>query len=280
VENLVWGWKILQRTLARFGRERAAEAAASMAFYGLFSLFPLLLVLVATGSSILHHPQAQEQVLEILMEAFPFSVQIIEENVQKVLNVRGSVQLFGFLGLAWSATGAFTVLTRNINRAWPNANRHNFFKMRLMAFLMLAVMIGVLVILLVANTFGRLLPQEIGGLASLLVSLRYFSHFAMWVLAFITLSWLYRWIPNTEVLWSEAAWGALTASVGAVVVTYGFSWYLVSERGISNYNLVYGSLGTIVALMFWIYLLGLIVLFGAHLSSTIAYFQRLKSPGA
>jgi len=259
-------------TFLCFGQERAAEAAASMAFFGLFSLFPMLLVLVAVGSMLLESSQAQEQVLDILMQAFPFSVEIVEENIQKVLKMRGSVGLFAILGLAWSATGAFTILTRNINRAWPNANRRNFFKTRLMAFGMLAGMAAVMILLLLASTVTGLLSQNVNGIALIIVLLRYFSHVVMWLLVFVTLLWLYRWIPNTEVAWSEAAWGALIASFVAVLVTSGFSWFLGS--GFANYNLVYGSLGAIVALMFWIYLISSIILFGAHFSASVAQRER------
>lgn len=261
--------EVTRHTFLRFGQERAAESAASMAFFGLFSLFPMLLVLVAMGSSILESPQAQEQVLELLMQAFPFSVAIVEENIQKVLEVRGSVGLIAMLGLAWSATGAFTILTRNINRAWPNADRRNFIKTRLMAFGMLAGMAVVMILLLVANTVTGFLLQSVNGIASIIVFLRYFSHIVMYLLIFITLLWLYRWIPNTEVAWSEAAWGSLIASLAVVLVTSGFSWFLGS--GFANYNLVYGSMGAIVALMFWIYLISSIVLFGAHFSASVAW---------
>lgn len=267
---------VIKRTIQRFGKNRTPEAAAGIAFFGLFSLFPLLLILVGMGSSILNQPQAQEQVLHTLMEAFPFSVDIVEENVQKVLRARGTVQVFGWLGLAWSATSAFTVMTRNINQAWPNADRHNYIKMRLMAFAMLAGLVFVTGVLVVSNTVIRFLPQNLVGIASLFVSLRYFSHVVIWILMFITLLWLYRWIPNTNVLWSEAAWGSLTATSGSVLVTAGFSWYVGSGSGLTNYNLVYGSLGAMVALMFWIYLLSFIILFGAHLSSSIAYYSRIR----
>ena len=267
---------VVKRTIERFGKLRSPESAAGMAFFGFFSLFPLLLVLVAMGSSILHNPEAQNQILDIIMEAFPFSVKIVEENIQKVLNARGTVQLFGLLGLAWSATSAFTVLTRNINLAWPNADRHNYFKMRFMAFIMLVGVASVVIVLVIANTIINILPQNLAGLATLIISLRYFSRVIIWLMTFIALISLYRWIPNTEVLWSEAAWGALIGSLGTVLATSVFTWYLTSGRGFSNYNLVYGSLGAIVALLFWIYLLSIIVLFGAHLASSIAYYTRIQ----
>ena len=245
-----------------------------MAFFGLFSLFPLMLVLIATGTSILDDPLAKEQILEMIMNVFPFSLKIVEENIQKVLNIRGTVQFFGLLTLAWSATGAFTALTRNINRAWPNATRRNFLINRLMAFLMLGVILVVILTLLLSNTIINILPIDTNGVAILMNSLRYFSRFMVWLVTYLTLLWLYRWIPNTDVTWSEAAWGSLFASLGTVIVTTGFAWSI--STGFSNYSLVYGSLGAILALMFWIYLISVIVLFGAHLSSSVAYYDRIS----
>lgn len=63
---------ILQRTAQRINEERAAEAASSMAYYGFFSLFPLLLVAVVIVSSVLENTLTQDQVLDVLLQAFPF----------------------------------------------------------------------------------------------------------------------------------------------------------------------------------------------------------------
>ena len=268
--------EVIGHTFLRFGQERSAESAASIAFFGLFSLFPMLLVLVAMGSSVLESTQAQEQVLNILMQAFPISENVVEENIHKVLAERGSVGMIAMLGLAWSATGAFTILTRNINRAWPNADRRNFIKTRLMALGMLAGMAIVMVLLLVANAVIGSLTQSTNGIAWVLVSLQYFSHAVMGLLIFTTMVWLYRWVPNTKVAWFEATWGALIASLAAAIATYGFSWFLGS--GFANYNLIYGSLGAVAALMFWIYIISSIVLFGAHLSASVAQVRISRKP--
>jgi len=263
---------IIQRTATRIGEERAAEAAASMAYYGFFSLFPLLLVIVAVVSTVLEDTTNQEQVLDLLLQAFPFSSDLIEENIQQVLNARGSVGLIGLVGLAWSAMGAFTVLTRNINRAWPNTKVRNFIKMRLISLAMLAAMIGGLISLFIFNTVMRFLPKNINEAAEKASSLQAFPYFLMGLMLFTTLLVLYWWLPRTKVRWKEAAWGALVGSIGISIVTTGFTWFL--ESGLSNYNLVYGSLGAIVALLFWIYMLSLIIFAGAHLSAAIAYIRR------
>jgi membrane protein len=263
---------IIKRTAKRITEERAAEAAASMAYYGFFSLFPLLLVTVVVVSTVLENMLSQEEVLKFLLQAFPFSNDLIKENIQQVLNARGSVGLIGLVSLAWSALGAFTVLMRNINRAWPNTKVRNFFKMRLMAFLMLAAMLTGLISLFIFNTVSRFLPADINQIAAKVSSSQNFTSVMLALLLFSSLLVLYWWLPSTKVRWREAAWGALIGSIGISIVTTGFTWFLGS--GLSNYNLVYGSLGTIVALLFWIYLLSLLVFVGAHLSAAIAYVSR------
>jgi membrane protein len=83
---------------------------------------------------------------------------------------------------------------------------------------------------------------------------------------------MYRWVPNTRVKWSEAFWGALVATPAGEIATDAFSWYL--STGIVRYELVYGSLGTVVVLMLRIYIGALITLFGAHLSAAVARHRR------
>ncbi|MFZ2536724.1 YihY/virulence factor BrkB family protein, partial [Methanothrix sp.] len=80
---------------------------------------------------------------------------------------------------------------------------------------------------------------------------------------FIAFTILYWWAPKVDVRWSDAAFGAFVAALCWELSKMGFAWYL--ESGLSNHMLVYGSLGTVVILMLWIYLSGLICLFGAHL---------------
>jgi membrane protein len=79
---------------------------------------------------------------------------------------------------------------------------------------------------------------------------------------------LYRWVPNTTVPWRAALWGAGVAAPLWEMAKRGFVWYLSS--GLARYSLVYGSLGTVVALMFWLYLSASITFLGAHLTAKVA----------
>jgi membrane protein len=270
---------IIHDAFRRFTDVRAAEAAAGIAFYAIFSLFPLLLALIAAGSFVLESEQVQQWVLDLVAEVFPVAQQLIKRNIRGVLELRGTVGIIALIGLVWSATGVLTALARNINLAWPEAEPRSFVEDRVVALGMVTILAVLLVISSLSNTVFNVLARfrvPIGG--GLFV-----DETPLWttllnsvprVLIFLAFLGLYHLVPNTKVSWSEAFWGALVAAPAGEIATNAFSWYLSS--GIVEYELVYGSLGTVVALMLWIYINALITLFGAHLSAAVARHGRSK----
>jgi membrane protein len=269
---------LLMRALRSFNAVDAAEGAASMAFFAIFSLFPLLLLLVAVGSYVLESQHAQQKVLDLVGRGFPISRTMIEKNVRRILELRGTVSVVGMISLLWSASGFFSTLAYHLNRAWPEAALRSFLKSRVLAIGMVAGLAGLLALSVIANAVLHLLPRLFpfwGELSSIPASLwKPLSDLVPFFLILFLLWGLYRWVPNTKVRWSEALVGALVAVLGVEVTTIAFAWYLGS--GLAGYELVYGSLGAILALMLWIYLNGLIALFGAHLSAAVAEQTRLS----
>jgi len=269
--------EIVKETVESFSETRGSEAAASMAYYALFSLFPLMLALVAAGSFVLDRQQVFQEVVNLVSNAFPISQNLIEENLRQVLKLRGAVGLIS-LGVAlWSASGAFTILTRNINRAWTEAPPRSFLESRLVAL----GMVGSLAVLLVISLF---LSTALNVLSRFQVPLvdaeslygkpiwTAMSNLVPWLFIFLLFLALYRWVPNAEVKWSAAFWAALAVALAWELAANAFAWYVGS--GLARYRIVYGSLGTVVALMFWIYLSSWIIIFGAHLSAAVARHAR------
>ncbi|MEW5957508.1 MAG: YihY/virulence factor BrkB family protein [Chloroflexota bacterium] len=271
---------ILISTLRSFSHARGAEAAASIAYYALFSLFPLLIFLVVLGSLVLESEQVQRQVLNFVAEVFPASQDLVARNIQQVLRLRGAVGLIGIVGLLWSATAVFSALVRNINRAWHTAPPRNFLIGRLMALTMVGGLAVLLLLSFLATTAIRLLSHfEFllwGGVPITQTSTwAILSRLIPWLLTFLIFQGLYRWVPNTEVKWSEAFWGALFATTAWEFTKAAFRWYISS--GLASQQLVYGSLGAVIALLVWIYLSSLITLLGAHLSAAITHYNQAKS---
>jgi membrane protein len=260
---------VLKNALRTFSETRASQAAASLSYYAFFSLFPLLLVLISGGSYFLNSQEVYQDVTQFLQEAIPVSTQTINENLQQVLNVRGTVGIIGLLTLLWSASGVFTNLAYNIDLAWPGAPRRNFLEKRLVGLGMIAGLSGLLILSLSFDSITNLIPiLKIASASPSTLSLwRLLSSLGSWLTIFLLFLALYHWVPNTEVGWVATFWGALTASIAWKVATAGFSWYLRS--GLGRYQLVYGSLGAIVALLFLIFIVSMITLFGSHLCAAI-----------
>lgn len=271
---------ILRTTIQRFSQERGPEGAAGIAFFTIFSLFPLLLVLVAIGSFVLESQVVQSQVVDLVRLAFPLNPDLITNNIQQVLEQRGSVGVLGVISLAWSATGAFGMLIRNIDRAWPKTDPRGFLQGRLVGLGLVAGLLALLFISSITATIIELLSQfsePIFG-SDFIQSFPTFgilTNIVPLVVSFFIFLGLYRWIPNTEVRWRAAFWAALVASIAWVITTNAFTFFFSS--GVIQYQLIYGSLWSIVALMLWIYLNFLIILFCAHLSASI---HRFLTPDA
>jgi membrane protein len=94
------------------------------------------------------------------------------------------------------------------------------------------------------------------------------------VFRFIIFWVMYQWIPKALVKPSEAFWGATFAIILTELITVIMNWYLSSQW--VRYELIYGSLGRIIALMLWIYFSSYVILFGAHISSAVGVLFRKR----
>ena len=205
----------------------------------------------------------------MVQSVIPVSFDLIGKNLQQVLDKRGTFGIIGLLTLFWSASGFFTNLAYNINLAWPEASKRNFFEKRLVGLLMVVVLSGLLLFSLAFDWVTSLIPflAKIRAITWSQGLLATFSHLGSWLMIFLLFLSLYRWTPTVKVRWMATIWSAITVSALWKIATVGFSWYL--ESGLGRYQLVYGSLGVIVALLVLIFIDCTLALFGAHLSAAI-----------
>ena len=267
-------FSILENAVRTFTEKQAGQASAALAYYTFFSIFPLMLLFIAAGSYFLDSHQVFSTVTQFIQQALPISRAIINENLEEILQERGTAGIVSLLILLWSASGMFTNLAYNINLAWPRAARRNFLQNRLVGLWMIVGLIGLIALSLILSWLTARLPFlsfDSKSPANLLL-LRIISALGSWLMIFLVFLTLYRWIPTLRVPWRSTFWAALIASLAWKAVTTGFGWYLAS--GFGQYQLIYGSLGAIVAFLFLIYIISWITLFGAHLSAAIASWEN------
>lgn len=262
----------LRRAITSYNDQRGSEAAASMAYYAFLSLFPLLIFLVAAASLLLEQERVYTQLRILLEDFFPLPSEVLKENLDQILQLSASVGVIAFATLLWSGIGFFSVLSHHINRAWPDARLRTFLGLRVMGLKIAGVLLLLLILSVILSLGTNLLPripliQLLSGGLFFTSGWQWFSNIVPWLVSLLFFFGLYRGVPNTHVRGRAALIGALVASVAWQVLTQGFTWYLGS--GVASYEVIYGSLGGVVALLFWIYLSNLIAIFGAHLTAAI-----------
>jgi membrane protein len=273
---------VLRSAIERFNAVRGSQAAASLSYYAFFSLFPLALFILIAVGALLGRERAFAQLVEILGRVLPVGQDVVQRTIEQVLPGTGSLRLVAAVGLLWSATGFFGTLVSNIDLAWPEVKAANLLRQRLYGLLMVGVLTLLLLLSLSLNLFVDVLLRlrSAAPLAGVLLEGARWPTTTRLIttgVALLLLFGLYWGVPKATVRWQAATWGALAAGLAGYLVSYGFSWLVA--RGIARYETVYGSLGAIVALLFWMYLANWIVLFGAHLTAAVDRCYARRRPG-
>lgn len=270
--------RIVKGSFLTFVLTKGTESAAALAFYTLFSLFPLLLTVVAVGSFFMDQSVVERTLINLLPTMIPVSQDFIISNVQQVFTNRGAITILAFLGLIWSGTSVFTVIIRNINSAWPEAAPRSYIRMRLWSMAIVAALAILLIISSFTITFKNLMVNL--GLGQLIVEVGTFFSSALFVTIFpnlirmVIFFGLYYWTPQIKVKKMAALIGAVVTAIIWQLISTLFSSYLGSA--LARYEVIYGSLGKIVVLLSWIYFSAYIVLWGAHLTSSIDRHSKLR----
>ena len=248
--------------------------AGAISFYTLFALFPLILAVTSILGFVLgpRVEHSQVNIAKDMAEVLPVSSEFISEALEGVISSRHITGLFSIIGLLWAATAAFGAIRKGINAAWGINRPRPFIKERLIDFaLVLGAGILLLVVLFSSPSIGVM--REI---TSVLAPDSKFFNAIVWdlltallfpALTFLSFVILYRFLPNTMVRLSDVWLGALLASLAFESGKLAFVWYTGS---FAHYNVVYGSVGAILALLTWMYLSAIIVLFGALVTSRFA----------
>lgn len=264
--------RILRIAIKRFGDSQATQAAAGMAFYAFFSLFPLVLFLVVGASYVLENQSTYDYIIDNVFNVIPTARDVIDANIQQVLNSRGAVGLLGVAGFLWSSSSFFSILAKNINRAHPGYTPRNFLEDRALALIMIALLATLMGLSLLSNTITSFKPTlDIfywqGKPLHETILWRYLIKTIPFIITLVLFIGLYRYIPKRRLGWTGVLYASPLAAISWQLATRLFTYLL--QAGFVRYELVYGSLGAVVAMMFWIYLISLITIFGAHLSAVI-----------
>ena len=265
------GWLGILACAAREAlKPSSAITAAAIAYFALFSLFPLTLLSFSIASFNLGTLMDQPHILQKLEFIAPALGQLLGQNIEEIIRARGPVTSVALIGLIWSASTIFYTLTQTMNEIWGIIRRRPVWKRRGLSILFVLTFVGPALFLasfassMIAN-LRAWLPDKIipiGGGISLVVAI--FLDVALFLMLYILL-------PHGTSTWREILPGAIGAGLLWELAKKTFLFFVSTYISISN--LVYGSVAAIIAFLVWAYLTGLIFLFGAFLSVAL---YRLK----
>ena len=263
------------RTIRELSEDDVSHMAAGVAYYALFSIFPLLLGLIAVLSFVLESSDTQARVVDLTSDFLPGSEQFLEDNVSSIVRLRGALGVFSLLGMLWSGSAMFGALNRAINRAWDIQTDRPIYIGKPRQLLM-ALSVGVLFAISVASATVVRTAEDLSNFEAPVLSffvetlgqvLLQALSFGLIVLIFLL---MYKLMPNTRTYWKYIWPGAVVAGVLFEVSKNLFILYL--DRW-SSYQSVYGSIAPVIVLLLWTYVSSLIVLLGAEICSE---YERLK----
>ena len=265
----------------KYRQDHVSILVSSLAYYTFFSFFPLLLLLasalgVLTGMGG-EYARFSSQILGLL----PFSSDYLKGALEKILRARHSLGFFGTLLLIWSASAAFDILQQILNRIHRAPKMRPLWRRRLLGIL-LALILMLFIPLSVG--FTSLRPILVRGLVHHTSlppgwepAVLTLSTVAMGVVFnFILFLTLYLFGPSVRRRISQIWTGALVGALLWEATKYLFASYVTS---FSTYKMLYGTIGSVIALLLWLYVSGTLFALGAEVNSVLG-MRRDRHPPA
>lgn len=265
--------QFMKEFLGELKKDNLSAHAASAAFFMFLSIFPILILLC----SILPYTHISKADLLRVVTDFlpstldPLAIGVIEEFYEKSAAVISISAVF----IVWSAAKGILALLRGLNSVQDVSETRNYFVLRFWSCIYTVILLILIVFTLIVVVFGN---PIINKFLSKLPSVRYtaiilmpFRYLVVIVALAVVFACMYALIPNRKnKIWDKVP-GAVFASLGWTVFSWGFAVY-VDRYGVFN---MYGSLTTIVIIMLWLYFCMYIFLLGDEVNSFLQPFLAL-----
>lgn len=260
-------------------RNRLLAVAAGVVFYGLLALFPAITALVSSYALFVDAKSINDHLgfLSTFLPEGTFS--IVQDQVNRVL-AKGDMKLswaFGFslLLALWSANGGMKAIIDALNVVYDEKEKRSFIALNALS---LAFTVAGVVAILIAGALVIVAPVAFqmigfGEQTELLIKVGRWP--ALAILLLLALAVLYRFAPSRRSpKWRWISIGSVVATLTWMAGSALLSYYL---SNFGHYDATYGSLGTAIALMIWMWMSTIVILFGAELNSEIEHQTLIDS---
>ncbi|TPV48869.1 YihY/virulence factor BrkB family protein [Pseudarthrobacter phenanthrenivorans] len=276
-------WKyILKKTLREFNKDQCPDLAAALTYYAVLSLFPAILALVSLIGLFGDPQKTTDALLQIVRGFVPAETADTVGGVVSDLASAPAAGLTLIIGLAtalWSASGYVGAFGRAMNRIYEVDEGRPFVKLRgtmlvvtLLAVVIVAILAGMLVLSgPVAEAVGGLI-----GLSGVFLAIWDIAKWPVMVgLIIVIIAVLYYATPNVKQ--PKFKWMSMGSGIALfvfLVASLGFGFYV---GNFGNYNKTYGTLGGVIVMLLWLWILNMSLLFGAEFDAEMERGRQLQA---
>lgn len=265
--------RILTRSVMSFMDNDLTTAAAAVSYFSMLALFPTLLVLLTIGNRLFGHQTVEKYLISQVLAFLPGAQSFVSKNLESISTISTGVIVSCLFVMLWAASWMFTVIEKALNRVWGTYPR-SFLRGRAvnvavmsMAWALLAASALFTAFVTGVRAAADRIPLRLGPWLAALSGLAWQTIFILASVAvtIILFTVLYKILPNTHVPFTEALPGAVLAGAFWETAKFGFAYLLPYF----HYDLLYGSIGAAVALLTWVYMSSVIMLFGAQFTALL-----------
>ena len=268
-------WQLIKEAASDWNDDKAPRMGAALSYYTIFSLAPVLLLVIAVAGLVLGHQAAQGKIVAQFSGLLGTeAAKVIETMLQKVSD-RGHgilATVIGFVTLIVGATGVMIELQDALNTVWkvvpkPGRGVKGILRDRLLSF---GIVLGfgfLLLVSLVMSAAVSILDSWLGGLIPGWIVAGYILSYGLSLgLVALVLAAIFKILPDVKMAWSDVWVGALVTSALFHLGKFGISVY-IGKAGVGS---TFGAAGSLAVLLVWVYYSSLIVLFGAAFTRVYA----------
>lgn len=275
-------WSFAKELFDEYGKDNAFQKGAALAYYTVFSIAPIIILVVAIAGIFLGKEAVNNEIFTQLddligSEAAAQTQEMVKNSAQAKGNFIATVM--GIVTLVFGATAVFNELQNSLNSIWslkakPKNSVVGFLLTRVFSFGMIVTIGFVLLVSLVLNSlivaFSDKLVEHLSLVTTVIVNL--INFFVSLALTGVLFGTIYKILPDANVSWRSVIAGGMFTSVLFTIGKYAIGLYL----GTSSVGTTFGAAGSVVVLLLWTYYTSQILFIGAEF--TYVYAKRRGEP--
>lgn len=281
-------YRFIKVFIANIQKDDLVNRANGVAYNFILAIFPAIIFLFTLTPYVAQFfPQVnRNSIMEFMGEMMPPSMyEVVSSTVLDIINnQRGGLLTFGFIFALYLSTNGMMALMRAFNACYQTVERRSAIRMRITAtgltFMLALVLIMAVALLIIGQLLIDYVAENLTEFSNLnfdqytiymFLGLRFLVIF---IVFFIAISFIYYFGPAVHYNWSFFSIGSFLATLGSLGISYGFSYYITN---FGTYNKVYGSIGVLIALMIWVQLITIVLLFGYEINASLHHGIKLEA---